>query len=187
MWPFEDIEFVIDEAPVAVIETRVPAADGPAKEDLIEQLSALLAENERLTITTKLLEQAKGDSDEVINLVRRMLPVLDGFERILNTGREFPDTHPVTNWLRSVEGLYFRIKNLLEKVGLFGLEVVGQPVNLDLHEVVEYRYSSDHGPDTVIAVRQRGYVFRGRLLREAQVVVAANERSETIHGSNSGN
>jgi molecular chaperone GrpE len=177
MWSFEDIEFVIDERPVAVAERSPRAADTSGGEDLVEQLSALFAENERLTATAKLLERAKGDSDEVESMIRRMLPVLDGFERILTTGREFPDDHPITNWLRSVEGLYFRLKNLLEKSGLFGIEVVGQPVNLDLHEVVEYRCSPDHKPDTVIAVRHRGYVFRGRLIREAQVVVAANERS----------
>jgi molecular chaperone GrpE len=177
MWPFEDISFAIEERPVAVAERIPRATDQAAGTDLLEQLSVLLAENERLTATTRILEQAKDESDEMENLVRRLLPVLDGFERILTTGREFPDDHLITNWLRSVEGLYFRLKSLLEKSGLFGMEVVGQPVNLDLQEVVEYRHSPDHKPDTVIAVRQRGYVFRSRLIREAQVVVASHERS----------
>jgi len=173
MWPFREI----DERPVPVAKRDGSPAERAVGDDLVGQLSWLLAEHERLTVTTRLLEEAKGESDEVLNLMRRMLPVLDGFERILSMGRDFPDDHPITNWLRGVEGLYFRLKNMLEKVGLVALEVVGQPINLDLHEVVEYRCSADHKPDTVIAVRQRGYVFRGRLIREAQVVVAANERS----------
>jgi len=177
MWPFNEIEFVLDEQPVAMAERSSFAAERRAGEDLVGQLSALLAENERLIVTSRLLEQTKGESDEMMNLMRRALPVLDGFDRILATGREFPDDHPVTNWLRSVEGLYFRLKNLLEKHGLVSLEVVGQPVNLDRDEVIEYRYSPEHRPDTVIAVRQRGYAFRERLLREVQVVVATNERS----------
>jgi len=176
MWPFAEIEFLIDEK--AAAEPKAAATDrAEGGEDLIGQLSALLAENERLALTAKMLEQSRGESDELLNLVRRLLPVLDGFERTLAMGRDFPDDHPLTNWLHSVEGLYFRLKSLLEKHGLFGMEVVGQPVNLDLHEVVEYRHSPDHKPETVIAVRQRGYVFRGRLLREAQVVVTTNERS----------
>ena len=176
MWPFAEIEFVIDEKPVAVAEPKTTAADRAEGQDLVGQLSALLAEHERLAATARMLEETREASDEVLNLVKRMLPVLDGFERTLAMGRDFPEDEPLTNWLRSVESLYYRFKSLLEKHGLFGLEVVGQPVNLDLHEVVEYRCSPDHTPDTVIAVRQRGYVFRGRLLREAQVVVAANER-----------
>jgi len=177
MWPFREIEFTIDERPLAVAERSATTVTGSEGTDLFGQISALLAENERLSVTARVLERAKEGSDEAETLVRRLLPVLDGFERILAVGRDFPDDHPVTNWLKSVEGLYFRLKNLLEKGGLVAIEVVGQPVNLDLQEVVEYRYSPDHKPHTVIAVRQRGYVFRGHLLREAQVVVAANERS----------
>jgi len=178
MWqPFAEVAFVIDERPVALAGRNVAPTERADGEDLIGQLSALLVENEQLAVTANLLEREKGGSDEMESLMRRILPVLDGFERILEVGRDFPDDHVITNWLRSVEGLYFRLKNLLEKVGMFGIEAVGQPVNLDLHEVVEYRCSPDHEPDTVIAVRQRGYAFRGRLVRDAQVVVAASERS----------
>ncbi|MCX8035819.1 MAG: nucleotide exchange factor GrpE [Candidatus Sumerlaeia bacterium] len=176
MWPFSELEFVVDEKPVAVTVPKRPAAEREAGDDLLGQISWLLAENERLTVTTRMLEQARGESDEMFNLMKRMLPVLDGFERTLAMGRTFPDDPTLTNWLRSVESVYFRLKNLLEKIGLFGMEDIGKPVNLDLHEVVEYRYSPDHKPDTIMAIRQRGYVFRGRLLREAQVVVASNER-----------
>jgi len=172
MWPFGDIEFVIDETPVPVAEPSVRDGGSDAASDFFGQLAELLAEYERLTVATRLLEQERGGGDEIAGLIKRVLPVLDGFERLLEMGRGAPDDPVINNWLRSIESLYFRFKGLLEKYGLFGIEVVGQPVNLDLHEVVEYRHSPDHEPDTVIAVRQRGYVFRGRLIRDAQVVVA---------------
>ena len=54
---------------------------------------------------------------------------------------------------------------------------MGKKVDLNLHEVVEYRASADHPNDTVIGERQKGYVLRGKLLRDAKVVVAYNERS----------
>jgi molecular chaperone GrpE len=177
MWPFHETEFVIDETPVPIAGDAIATEERSAAGDLVEQVGALFAENARLTASVKALERTQSGSGELDQLMRRMLAVLDGFERILEVGRDFPDDHAITNWLRSVESLYFRLKNLLEKFGLFGIEAVGQPVNLDIHEVVEYRPSSDHEPDTVIAVRKRGYALRGRLLREAQVVVAANERS----------
>lgn len=177
MWPFADIDFVIDERPVALAVPTSVAADTEETIDLVGQLGQLLAENEKLAVTAKLLERSKGETDELEGVMRRMLPVLDGFERILTLGREMPEDEATTNWLRSIEGLFFRLKSLLEKVGLFGVEAVGQPVNLDMHEVVEYRYSPDHEADTVVALRQRGYVFRGRLIRDAKVVVARDERS----------
>lgn len=177
LWPLSELEFVIDEQPVMIGEAGAVAKEGAEGGDLIGQLSSLLAEKEQLSVTVKLLERRGAVEDEMEKLMRRILPVLDGFERILGAGRGYPDDHPVANWLRSVESLYFRLKNLLDKHGLVEIEPVGQRVNLDLHEVVECRYSPDHEPDTIIAVRQRGYVFRGRLLRDAQVVVATNERS----------
>jgi molecular chaperone GrpE len=172
MWPFGEIEFVIDEQPVPVVEQDAAIPERKGTADFLRQVSDLLAENEKLAVTARLLEHDKGDSDEMLTYVKRILPVLDGFERMLEMGREHGDDPVIMNWLISIESLYFRFKNLLEKHGLFGIEAVGQPVNLDLHEVVEYRYSPDHEPETVIAVRQRGYVFRGRLIRDAQVVVA---------------
>jgi molecular chaperone GrpE len=177
MWSFRELEFVIDEKPVPIAEGTMESAEQDGFDDLVDQVGALLAENGRLAASVKTLERTQSGSGELDQLMRRLLAVLDGFERILEVGRDFPDDHAITNWLRSVESLYFRLKNLLEKFGLFGIEAVGQPVNLDIHEVVEYRPSPDHEPDTVIAVRKRGYVLRGRLLREAKVVVAANERS----------
>ncbi len=65
---------------------------------------------------------------------------------------------------------------MLESYGLFQLKAVGAKVDLNLHEVVEYRPSTDHMNEIVISERQKGYVFRGKLMRDAKVVVAYNER-----------
>jgi molecular chaperone GrpE len=83
----------------------------------------------------------------------------------------------MTNWLKSIEALYFRILKVAENFGLVPLKAIGRVVDLDFHDVVEYRPSLDHPGDTVIAERQKGYLFKGRLLREAQVVVAQSLRS----------
>jgi len=175
VWPFKELEFVIDEQPVAVAQTFVQAAREEKPVDFLAQIGALLEEKERLAVMVRLLERHRSGADETEKLVRRLLPVLDGFERILEAARDFPAYHQIANWLKSVEGVYFRLKDVLEKMGLAAIEPVGQPVNLDLHEVVECRRSPDHEPGTIIAVRQRGYVFRGRLLRDAQVVVASDD------------
>ena len=177
MWSFADIDFVIDERPVTLAAQSARAADQVETSDLVGQIGDLMAKSGKLAAAVSLLERSKGETDEMDGLMRRILPVLDGFERILTLGREMPEDETTTNWLRSIEGLFFRLRSLLEKAGLFGIEAVGQPVNLDMHEVVEYRHSPDHKADTVIALRQRGYVFRGQLIRDAKVVVASNERS----------
>lgn len=168
---FGELEFKIDERPVEIAATG-PAHKSEESMDFLGRLSSLIAEGEQLNVSLKMLKREQRGSGEIEKLMRRSLPVLDGFERILEAGRDYPEGHEISNWLKSVEGLHFRLKNLLEEYGLFGIEAVGQPVNLDLHEVVEVRPSPDHASGTVIAVRQRGYVLGGRLLRDAKVVVA---------------
>jgi molecular chaperone GrpE len=73
--------------------------------------------------------------------------------------------------------LYFRVLRIFERFGLVQLRTIGQAVNLDIHDVVEYRFSAHHEPDTIIAERQRGYVLDNKLLRDAKVVVARSPRS----------
>ena len=115
-----------------------------------------------------------GASPEMEGLMKKFLPFLDGLERVLFLGRSHPQTDEIANWLTSVESLYFRLVNTLEKFGLKAIDAVDKPVNLECQEVVEYIPTREHGHNVVIKERQKGYYYQGKLLRDAQVVVANN-------------
>ncbi len=151
--------------------------EGQAKEDLRSMTAEILRENEHLHELTRDMERHKGKVDESEKLIKNLLPTLDGFDRVLHLGRSYPQDDVIDNWLKSVESIYFRLLNILENYGLYQMRTVGSKVDLNLHEVVEYRPSADHQNDTIISERQKGYILRGRLLRDAKVVVAYNERS----------
>jgi molecular chaperone GrpE (heat shock protein) len=168
----EPLEFRIDEQPVEITGPVSDLEDKAGPQDFLTEIGELLGEGEQLRVQVKLLEREKGGEKEMEKLMRRMLPVLDGFERILEAARDWPEDSEIANWLKSVEGTYVRLKNTLEAAGLVSFEAVGKPVDLTVHDVVEMRHSPDHEPETVIAVRQKGYAFLGRLIRDAKVVVA---------------
>ena len=86
-------------------------------------------------------------------------------------------TDVLANWLRSVEGIQERVLSALERQGLEVVNPLGLGVDLNRDEVVEYRPTQAEPGDTVLEVRRRGYRFRGKMIRDAQVVVAHNERS----------
>lgn len=165
-------EFVIDEHPLPVY-----LSEDEDSADLVELTTRILSENERLQTLTKELQQRSGSPADLEKLIRGLLPTLDSFDRVLHLARSYPPSEAIDNWLKSVESIYFRLLNLLETYGLFQLKSIGSKVDLNMHEVVEYRPSSEHENETVIGERQKGYVFRGKLLRDAKVVVAYNERS----------
>lgn len=59
-----------------------------------------------------------------------------------------------------------------ENAGLNEVNPQGEAFNPELHEAMIAEPSSEHAPNTVIKVIQKGYVLNGRLLRPARVVVA---------------
>lgn len=165
-------DFVVDEKPAPVFLSR-----DEDREDLLGLIGNVMLENERLQDINTKLSDSTHSSGETEKLLRGLLPTLDSFERVLGLARNFPVSEEIDNWLKSVESVYFRLLSMLEGFGLAQLQSVGKKVDLNLHEVVEYRASADHPNDTVIGERQKGYVLRGKLLRDAKVVVAYNERS----------
>jgi molecular chaperone GrpE len=146
--------------------------------DIMSMASESLRENERLHHLAQELETRRDRPEEAERLIKSLLPTLDGFDRVLHLGRSYPQNDMIDNWLKSVESIYFRLLNTLENFGLFQMRTVGSKVDLNLHEVVEYRPAADHANDTIISERQKGYILNGKLLRDAKVVVAYNERSQ---------
>jgi molecular chaperone GrpE len=145
------------------------------RDDLFSQVARLMLDQVRLEQKARVLESGgqRGD-DEFARFVRQALPFLDNFWRLLEMAREQPPSEELKNWLASVESLYFRIVRLLENYGLVFISSLGKEVNLDYHEVVEYRPSREAPHNHIIKELEKGAVFRSRLLRDAKVVVACN-------------
>ena len=101
-----------------------------------------------------------------MELVRELLPVLDDFERALKTEGATPE------YARGVELIYQRLYESLKKMGLEPIVTDGRTFDPNLHEAVQ-RVETDEAPDqTILSEFQRGYNFKGRLLRPAMVKVA---------------
>lgn len=163
--------FVVDEAPLPLAE--VPAA---AEADLLTLAARALLEQERLAALAADLERSRSRStdQETLRVLRQLLPVLDSFDAVCRMAEEFEASQELANWLQSVEGVQARLLQTLERLGLERLDPLGESVDLDRDEVVEYRPTAGHPGDSIIEVRRCGYRFRGKTLRDTQVVVAHN-------------
>ena len=101
-----------------------------------------------------------------MDLVKEVLPVLDDFERALKV--ETADR----NYAKGVELIYQRLYEALKKLGLEPLETSGRQFDPNLHQAVERVETDEAGDHTVIGEFQKGYNFKGKLLRPAMVRVA---------------
>jgi molecular chaperone GrpE len=99
-------------------------------------------------------------------IVREMLPVLDDFERALKNDCGSPE------YARGVEMIYNRMYESLKKLGLEPVETAGASFDPHLHQAVERVETKDATDGTILGEFQRGYRFKGKLLRPSMVKVA---------------
>ena len=102
-----------------------------------------------------------------MEIVRDILPIVDDFERALKIDGSDAE------YRKGIELIYQRLLDTLMKIGLEPIEApAGEPFDPNLHQAV-VRYETEDAPDnTILEEFQRGYNFKGKLLRPAMVRVA---------------
>jgi len=165
---------------------EVMPEDGPFDSILEGQLSALAAEREQFAAEKADLQErllrARAEFDNArrrfeqqrseylqfaaMESVRDMLPILDDFERALKVDTADRD------YAKGVELIYQRMADTLKKLGLEPIETAGQKFDPNLHQAVERVETEDAEDQTILGEFQRGYNFKGKLLRPAMVKVA---------------
>jgi molecular chaperone GrpE len=166
-----------------------PSAVSPDENTSVETpdpLAALTAERDRLAAEKAELDdrlrrawaefenarrRAERDRSEFVqyaaaDLVRSLLPTLDDFERALKT--ETPDK----DYAKGVELIYTRLYDTLKRLGLEPIETAGQMFDPNHHEAVQREQTEDAEDQAILGELQRGYNFKGKLLRPAWVKVA---------------
>lgn len=137
------------------------------KQELYERLLRKQAELENLR---KRVQREKEDflQHATADLVRALLPVLDGFERALkNRDEAVPD-----RFYQGVELIYHELLEVLTRGGLAPIDTAGKSFDPHVHQAVETVEAAGHRDQEIIEELQRGYKLRHRLLRPAVVKVA---------------
>jgi molecular chaperone GrpE len=105
------------------------------------------------------------------SLLRELLPVLDNFERALQSSRNEPAAAAVT---AGVELIQRELLRVLEKFGVTPFTSVGQPFDPEKHEAIARVPARGHAEGSVVDETARGYLLNGRVLRPAMVTVASS-------------
>jgi molecular chaperone GrpE len=147
--------------------TVEPGRLAKEKSELQELLQRRQAEFENYR---RRVERERSDLFEfaAMDAVKALLPVLDDFERALkveSTDKEYA---------RGMEIIYQRLYESLKKLGLEPISEEVPLFNPHIHHAVEMVDTKDHPDQTILEEYQRGYYFKGRLLRPAMVKVAVN-------------
>jgi molecular chaperone GrpE len=108
-------------------------------------------------------EQSQYASMDVMS---DFLPILDDFERAIAADSTSPE------YAKGVQMIYQRMAESMKKTGLEPIDAAGKPFDPHLHQAIERVETADADDQTVLSEYQRGYQFKGKLLRPSMVRVA---------------
>jgi len=159
-------EEVAEETMTEVSEVDALKATLAETEDRLLRLQAELANIQKRN-TKERQDAAKYRSQ---SLAQELLPVMDSLERALEIEVEDEKSLNLKKGLEMVMNLF---KEAFAKEGVTAIDPIGQPFDPNFHQSIQLQ-PADEGqePDTVVAVVQKGYALKERVLRPAMVIVA---------------
>ena len=103
------------------------------------------------------------------DFVRKLLPVLDAFER----GLEVAEGETVADFKRGFQLVLKQFKDVLAQAGLESIDTSGQIFDPNRHQALMREETEAFADNQITGELQPGYTFKGRLLRPSLVKVAA--------------
>lgn len=147
-----------------------------------ERTARLVKENEELQDKyVRLLadfdnfkKRSSKEKSEIIrfgneDLLKDILPIVDNIERLLTY------SYQESSWKSFQEGIELLLEDIGKTLANYGVEPIdalGKAFDPNLHEAMQRAETEEAPANTVVEVYQKGYLYRGRLLRPSLVVVA---------------
>lgn len=165
-----------DEIPDEAVEEAVEPEEtvdelAQVSEELTQTKAALLqiaADFENYKRSTARRESEVKDR-AVRSLVEDLLPVLDNFQRAVDASQTATD---VASLRIGVEFILQMFQNALQNHGVTPIDAQGKPFDPMQHEALDQVEVEGHEPGTVVEETQRGYTYKGQVLRASSVKVA---------------
>jgi molecular chaperone GrpE len=200
----EDVKMAPEEEqaeiePAKVVEEKPSgeaAGDGaPAGEEAVDEVTALLRELEEskekqaeyldgwqraraeLSNARKRFqrEQEQAYTNAKANVLMRLLPIADDFQRAFET---LPQDVADQPWIEGVRLIRHKFQSLLDQEGVTPIEAAGQEFDPYLHQAVTHEPSETIPEGQVIGEMQKGYMLGERVLRPSVVRVSSGPPPE---------
>ena len=189
----EDAEELDEQARVATAEAQnedeAPQveADHPEPESLEDQLAQLQQERDsyldglqrsradldnyrRRATQEKLQAASRGKAD----LLQALLPILGNMHLALRHADQDADAVR-----QGVQMIWQQFEGFMRDQGVEPIATIGERFDPAYHEALStVPATDDHPPDTIVSEIKAGYLFEGRLLSPAQVIVARAAQSD---------
>jgi len=137
-------------------------------EDLTDRLKRTMAEFDNFRKRT---DKEKASMYEIgaRDVIEKLLPVVDNFERGLAT---IPEDEKNTPLAEGMDKIYKQLVKTLNELGVTPIEAVGKPFDPNFHNAVMHVEDESLGENVVAAELLKGYMYRESVVRHSMVQVA---------------
>lgn len=166
-------------------ETNSEDAEEPKKKKLFEKKNKKDKKDEQIAELTDKLKRQLAEFENFRNrtdkeksqmyavgakdVIEKILPVIDNFERGLKSIPEDQKGGPVAS---GMEMIYKQLITVLTDLGVTPIEAVGQEFDPNLHNAVMHAEDEELGENIIAEEFQKGYKYKDTVLRHSMVKVA---------------
>lgn len=119
------------------------------------------------------LQEVKLKTERAVSdIFKKILPIIDNFERAFNASKTSDDKE---SFAKGVEMILTQFDTTLKGFGITKMEPLLKPFDPNVHEALMTEIDNNHPDDTVIEVLSNGYMLNDKLLRPASVKVSKQQ------------
>ena len=137
-------------------------------EELEDKVKRQLAEFENFRNRTE-KEKSRMYEFGARDVIEKMLPVVDNFERGLAAIPEAEKGGPVAS---GMEMIYKQMMTTLEGLGVTPIDALNKPFDPNFHNAVMHVEDEEIEESTVVEEFQKGYIYKEHVIRYSMVKVA---------------
>lgn len=164
-------EQTVEETPAKAEEKKKKSKKKDKKDEKIEELNDRLlrnmAEFENFRNRSEKEKAAKFDMGAK-NVVEKVLPIVDNFERGLAA---VPEEEQDNAFVKGMEAVYKQFTTVLEEIGVTPIEAVGKEFDPNLHNAVMHDEDETKEANIISEEFQKGYMYKDSVVRHSMVKV----------------
>ena len=143
--------------------------------DLKEKVLRITAEMQNIKRRSE-IDLANAYKYDGFDLVEKILPILDNFERALSIKQEGTE-----KFLEGFKMIYDNLQNILSSKGVTEIECIHKEFDPNMMNAVMTDTNNDFANNIVLECLQKGYMYQDKIIRPAMVKVNERDNSSNEH------
>lgn len=108
------------------------------------------------------------------SFIKKLLPVVDDFERSLQHIEDAQDTDAIKQGIKLI---YDKLMKIFHEQGVKKIDSVGKHFDVEYHEALMQRADDSVESHTVLDELEKGYTYNDKVIRHAKVIVSEEKSS----------